>query len=159
LNHLADAPQFGGGGVIMYNLNRQAGPITFVAEQDPAFPVTPWTATISLIQAEPPTLTAVNPNMVDQGSGATVTLTGSNFMPGATVRLVDGADEYPLQNVNRESATTMTAVVPTNAPIGTYDVVVTNPDLQAATLLNGLGVGEEIVIADYFVYLPVIQKP
>jgi hypothetical protein len=159
LVHLTNGSIFGGGGVIEYSLNREAGPITFIAQQDPAFPVTPWTATISLVEADPPAVTDVNPDMVDQGSGAAITITGSNFMPGATAKLVDGANEYPLQSVSRVAATTLTAVVPTNVPIGTYDVTVTNPDQQSASLLNALGVGEEIVIDDYLIYLPIIQKP
>lgn len=149
----------GGGGVIIYNLPHAAGPITFIAQQDPSFPVTPWTATISLIQADPPTIMSVSPNMVPQGSASDITITGTNFMPGATAKLVDGANEYALQSVVRVSATTVTAVVPASVPIGTYDIVLTNPDMQEATLINGLGVGEDIVIADYFVYLPVIMKP
>ncbi|MCI0342026.1 MAG: IPT/TIG domain-containing protein [Planctomycetales bacterium] len=64
--------------------------------------------------------------------GTAVTLTGTNFQAGATVA-VGGAAATSVVLV---SATSITAVTPAGAA-GAANVVVTNPDSQAATLVNG----------------------
>jgi hypothetical protein len=61
-----------------------------------------------------------------------VTITGSNFVAGATVTLGGVA----ATGVTVVSATTITATTGAHAA-GAVNVVVTNPDTQAGTLTNG----------------------
>ena len=77
----------------------------------------------------PPTLTSIAPNSGSAAGGTNVTLSGSGFVSGATVRLCGVA----ATNVTVVSASQITATAPAHAS-GTCDVVVTNPDGKAATL-------------------------
>jgi phosphatidylserine/phosphatidylglycerophosphate/cardiolipin synthase-like enzyme len=80
----------------------------------------------------PPTLTGINPNAGPSAGGTNVTLTGTNFVNGATVK-IGGASAT---NVVVSNATTITATTPAHAA-GAVDVVVTNPDNQSGTLTGG----------------------
>jgi hypothetical protein len=79
----------------------------------------------------PPTVTSVAPPTGPVTGGTTVVVTGSAFVPGATVRF--GA--VSATSVTFDSSTQLTAVTPAGA-IGTVDVTVTNPDLGSATLTS-----------------------
>ena len=80
----------------------------------------------------PPTVTAVSPAFGPVGGGTSVTITGTNFVatPSVTFGGSNATGEV------RVSSTTLTATVPAHAA-GLVNVVVTNPDAQAATLTNG----------------------
>lgn len=82
--------------------------------------------------AAAPTVTAVNPRSGPTTGFTGVTITGTDFVAGATVTF-GGASATDVTVVN---PTTMTATTPAHAA-GAVDVVVTNPDMQAATLTNG----------------------
>src|SRR6185503_380715 len=75
-----------------------------------------------------PTLTAVSPTSGPTAGGTTITLTGTNFVSGATVRVGGTA----ATNVTFVSATQLTARTPAGTA-GARDVQVTNPDGQSAT--------------------------
>ncbi len=75
-----------------------------------------------------PTLTSVAPATVVTGSGATVTLTGTNFVPGSAVLM--GGSSVPTVYV---SATQLTAAVPAGAPVGSLAVAVSNPAPNGGT--------------------------
>lgn len=75
-----------------------------------------------------PTITSVSPAIGALAGGTTITLTGTNFYPGAQVQL-DGVD-CTAESVN--SDTSMTCVTPAHVA-GTIDVSVANPDAQSAT--------------------------
>jgi hypothetical protein len=79
-----------------------------------------------------PTVTSISPNSGPTGGGTSVTITGTNFQTGATVR-IGGS---PATSVNVANSTSITAVTPAHAA-GTTDVVVTNIDTQSGTLANG----------------------
>jgi hypothetical protein len=79
-----------------------------------------------------PTLTGVSPAFGSNGSNVTIGLTGTNFVAGATVKLGSNS----LASVTFNSATSLSAVVPTGTTPGTYSLSVTNPDNQSATLSN-----------------------
>lgn len=79
-----------------------------------------------------PTLASVSPTSGSGNGGTQVTLTGTNFVAGATVSFGGTA----ATNVTVASATSITATTPAHAA-GAVDVVVTNPDGQKATLANG----------------------
>jgi len=82
--------------------------------------------------ASSPTLTSVSPNTGPTAGGTTITLTGSNFVSGATVR-VGGTTAT---TVTFYSATQLTARTPAGTA-GARDVVVTNPAGQSGTLTGG----------------------
>ncbi|MHC5019417.1 MAG: IPT/TIG domain-containing protein [Planctomycetota bacterium] len=81
-----------------------------------------------------PTLTTVNPASGPNGGGTTITLTGTNFAPGATVTVGGTA----ATGVTVVSATSITCTTPALAPaLGPVAVVATNLDTQSAALPTG----------------------
>ena len=82
--------------------------------------------------ASAPTLTSVSPTSGPSAGGTTITLTGGNFVSGATVRVGGTA----ATNVAFVSATQLTARTPAGTA-GARDVQVTNPDGQSATQTGG----------------------
>ena len=87
-------------------------------------------ASVANAQGNPaPTLSAINPTSGGTGGGTTVTLTGNNFVSGATVVF----DTAAATSVSVVSATSITASTPAHVA-GTVAVTVTNPDGQSATL-------------------------
>ncbi len=83
-------------------------------------------------QGPSPTVTSISPNEGPTTGGTSVTITGTNFVSGATVTIGGAA----ATSVNVTNATTITAVTPARSA-GNRDVTVTNPDGQSATLSNG----------------------
>ena len=81
---------------------------------------------------QPPTVTSVSPNTGPTAGGTSVTITGTNFGAGATVKF----DSTLATNVNVVSSSSITATTPTHAA-GPVNVVVTNANGQSATLTNG----------------------
>jgi IPT/TIG domain len=81
---------------------------------------------------QPPTLTSVSPNSGSTAGGTSVTITGTNFSSGATVRF----DSTAATNINVVSSTSITATTPAHAA-GPVNIVVTNANGQSATLTNG----------------------
>ena len=79
----------------------------------------------------PPTLTAVSPVAGPPAGGTSVTLTGTNFVSGSTVTI--GGAAAPVTSF---SATTITVTAPAGTS-GPSAVIVTNPDLQTASLSTG----------------------
>jgi hypothetical protein len=79
----------------------------------------------------PPTLSSVTPAGGTTAGGTSITLTGTDFLTGATVKI--GTDTCA---VTAESATSITCTTPAHVA-GANDVTITNPDNQAATLTNG----------------------
>jgi hypothetical protein len=86
----------------------------------------------------PLTVTAISPNSGPPKGGTKVTITGAGFVNGATVTI----DGVPATSVTWVSSTSLTAITPaSNAGAGAKNVVVTNPDAQSGTLLNGFSYG------------------
>lgn len=79
----------------------------------------------------PPSITSVMPTSGPATGGTTVTISGSNFVSGATVTL----GGTPATGVSVTSST-ITATTPAHAA-GAVNVVVTNPDGQSSTLSSG----------------------
>lgn len=82
-----------------------------------------------------PTLTALSPPSGSVAGGASVTLTGTGFVSGATATFGTAAT-----TVSVISPTVATATVPAHAS-GVVDVTITNADMQAATLTVGYTYG------------------
>jgi uncharacterized repeat protein (TIGR01451 family) len=79
-----------------------------------------------------PTVTGIMPSVVSTVGGTLVTITGTGFVSGATVKL--GGTQATGVTV---TPTSITAMTPAH-PAGTFDVVVTNPDARSGTLTNGV---------------------
>jgi hypothetical protein len=79
-----------------------------------------------------PALTAITPNAGPASGGTGVTITGANFLTGATVSFAGTA----ATGVTVVSSTSITATTPPLA-VGAVSVMVTNPDSQSGTLANG----------------------
>ncbi len=111
------------------------GPIVLAMLQDIG-----WT----LAQADPaPTVSSISPNRGNNYGTTTITnLAGSNFQAGATVKLIrSGQTDIVATHVNIVSAEQITCEFDlTGAAAGAWDVVVTNPDNQQATLSGGFTV-------------------
>ncbi len=82
--------------------------------------------------APTPTVTAVAPNSGPVSGGTAVTITGANFLAGATVTF----GGTPATNVTVASSTSITATTPA-AAAGAVNVVVTNSGGQSGALNNG----------------------
>jgi hypothetical protein len=81
--------------------------------------------------APAPSLTSIAPTSGPASGGTTVTLTGTNFLSGATVRFGGVA----ATGVTFVSATQLRATTPAGSR-GVVSVQVTNPDAQSVTLSN-----------------------
>ena len=79
-----------------------------------------------------PTVSNVSPNTGLTTGGTAITITGTNFVAGATVT-VGGS---PATGVTALNSTTITATTPAHA-VGAVSVTVTNPDTQSGTLASG----------------------
>jgi hypothetical protein len=77
-------------------------------------------------------VTGIAPASGPAAGGTTITITGNDFINGATITIGGTA----ATGVVFISATTLTATTPAGTT-GTKDVVVTNPDAQSGTLPNG----------------------
>jgi|GEM_PF-699018 len=78
-----------------------------------------------------PTVSSISPSAGRVTSGVLATITGTNFQAGATVSVGGSA-----ASVTGTSATTLFVTMPAHAA-GANNVVVTNPDSQTGTLVNG----------------------
>jgi hypothetical protein len=90
------------------------------------------TLAASYTYSPPPIVTNINPAAGPTAGGMSVTITGTNFAPGATVTIGGTA----ATNVTVVSATSITATAPAHAA-GAASVVVTNPSGLSGTLANG----------------------
>ncbi len=90
-----------------------------------------------------PTLQGITPAQGAGGFTVPVTITGTGFMVGATVTLVDeGGAEIWGGNVQVVDGGFLTATFDlSGAPAGTWDLILTNPDGQKATLSDAFVVG------------------
>jgi len=80
----------------------------------------------------PPDVTAISPQSGPVPGGTAITITGENFLSGASVKIGGVA----ATNVIFVSKTKITAKTPAGSA-GNADVVVTNPDAQSDTLTGG----------------------
>ena len=72
-----------------------------------------WLLAVGTAHAAAPTISNVSPASGPQGGGTVVTITGSNFVDGATDVLFDGVEAL---SVSVASASTLTATTPPRAP-------------------------------------------
>ena len=83
-------------------------------------------------QPQPPSISSVTPNSGLSVGGTVVSINGSNFVVGATVKF----DNAAATNVSFVTSNMITANAPAHA-VGPVNVVVTNPNGLSGTLTNG----------------------
>src|SRR6185369_3672367 len=98
----------------------------------------------------PPTVSGVAPSTGPTTGGTSVTITGTNFVTGATVSFGGSG----AANVNVVNSTSISAVTPAHAA-GAVNVVVTNTDGGVGSAANAFtytqsGGGETVLLADDF---------
>lgn len=86
----------------------------------------------SFLSVSAPTVASVSPNSGPTGGSTNVTITGTNFVSGATVTFGGAA----ATNVVVVTSTSITATTPAHAA-GAVSVSVTNPDSQSGSLIGG----------------------
>jgi phospholipase C len=77
-----------------------------------------------------PTASSISPSTGPAGGSTAVTITGTNFLSGATVSF----GGILANGVTVVNSTTITAMTPADPSGGAVNVVITNPDSQTATL-------------------------
>ena len=84
-------------------------------------------------------ITSVSQNHIGDNGQVTITLTGAQFQPGASVELVSGTNTYSAQTTFFNDATSVAArFLFTNAVHGIYDLVLNNPNNQSTTATQAL---------------------
>lgn len=81
-------------------------------------------------------ITSIQPSSVQFGVSVTITVQGTDFVSGSSVVILDG---YGALATTFQNATVLTAVVPANVPVETYDVTVST-GVGAFTLADGFTV-------------------
>ncbi len=91
-----------------------------------------------------PTVTSINPTSgLNNGSASITSVGGTNFVSGATVKLTkSGQGDINCTGFSFTNSSTLSggSCPVTNAAVGTWNVVVTNPDTQNGSLANGFTV-------------------
>jgi hypothetical protein len=103
---------------------------------------TTTTQTTTTTTTAPPAITVTNitPNTGVKGTTVSITnLAGTNFQTGATVNLTrSGSQNITASGVLASTSQIVcTFALPSDAAVGSWNVVVTNPDGQSGTLANG----------------------
>jgi hypothetical protein len=98
------------------------------------------------IQPEDPFIESIIPNSAYQGDSTNFQVHGGNFQTGAILEF-PGLEGFMDLTYDVDSPDTISGSmnIDTDAPLGVYDVRVTNPDERSAALQNGFTVLEKIV--------------
>ncbi len=124
----------GGWNVVVTNLDSQSASLSSGFTVTAAGPV--------VLPA--PTVSSMSPTSVVNNAALSLTsITGTNFVSGATVKLTkSGQSDITCTSVNFSSATVLTggSCNTVGASAGTWSLVVMNPDAQTGTLTNGFTV-------------------
>jgi len=86
------------------------------------------------ISVAPPTVASATPNALGQGAGnKNVVITGTNFQSGASVTFSNTGITVNSAQVDNDTQITANVSVAQDAPTGSGDITVTNPDAQSGT--------------------------
>ena len=91
----------------------------------------PLSNAFTYVLASAPTVSGVSPSSGPREGGAAITITGTNFAPGAKVTM-DGVDTY----VSSVTSTSISAITPGRMTVGVVDLIVTNTDGRASTAVQ-----------------------
>ena len=95
------------------------------------------------VSTNAPSPSGISPGQGIQGSSVPISVYGTGFASGASIKLKrSGSTDITATSIAFVSSTTLTGTVsiPAGAVVGSWDVVVTNPDAQTGTLSNGFAV-------------------
>ena len=93
---------------------------------------------VFLIENQPPTISVIVPTKGFNKGVVTISLTGTYLDTKSTGKLTKSGQEIPGANVKSSGSDNLSLDFNlTDKPLGSYDVVVTNPDGKVATLANG----------------------
>jgi hypothetical protein len=95
------------------------------------------------VNSNAPTITSSTPATGAQGATMVITrLLGTYFQPGAVVVYTNGSTTLPLTSMTVVSATNITGtlVIPSGAPVGPYNITVTNTDGKSITRAGAFSV-------------------
>jgi hypothetical protein len=117
--------------------------VSSIPVRTPTIPATPTTVgttvtvtvtSTTVSSTAKPSIKNIIPDEGDAGTAISITeLSGTNFQSGATVTLVkSGSPNITATNINVQSSTLITCTFspPSDAPAGSWDVIVTNPNGQ-----------------------------
>ena len=113
--------------------NLPGGSVDVVVTVTDTVPVPSATTPADLFAYGPPTVTGLSPGAGPIAGGTVVTVTGTSFVPGATVSFGASA----ATNVTVTSATTLQATAPSSVDTGVVDVTVTTPPTDGGTSGTG----------------------
>ncbi len=100
----------------------------------------------TVLSSAPPTLQAIAPDHARNVEPVLVDVYGTNLAPGLTAALRrTGQADTALLNIGYVNSTRFNARVPAGLPVGTYTLVITNPNGQSAQL------------ADAYTVLPILD--
>ncbi len=86
---------------------------------------------------------SIKPDQGFNNGAILVYIQGRNFDPGLTVKLIGQEIELSGQNIKVEQGTKITCFLDiTGKPVGSYDLMVINPDQEKAVLENGFRIKE-----------------
>lgn len=92
-------------------------------------------------QAPAPVIKGITPDKGFNNGAVLTSIDGLNFQPECIVKLIGQGIEITGLNIKVESETKLSCFLDiTNQPVGPYNVVITNPDGQTATLVDGFSV-------------------
>ena len=130
-----------------------------ISSNDPAHPLSVVPLSLTVQAGTAPSVTSISPNTGQNTGSIPVTISGANFVSGATVKLTkSGQTNINATSVNVSSSTQISCNLNlSGAATGAWNVVVTNPDAQSATLTNGFTV--TTAQTGWNIYLPLILKP
>jgi hypothetical protein len=115
-----------------------------ISSNDPSTPlsVVPLSLTVTSSTDPAPTVTSITPNTGENTGTIPVSISGTHFVSGATVKLTKaGQPDINATSVNVNSSTLIFCNLNlSGAATGAWNVVVTNPDTQSGMLPNGFTV-------------------
>lgn len=108
----------------------------------------------------PPTVTSIIPNNRQNTGSVSVSIGGTDFKTGASVKLTRAGDEIPGTGVTVVSPSQIRCNFNlTGKAVGSWNVVVTNSDAQSGTLTNGFTISSPSLPGDpSTVFLPVVLR-
>lgn len=117
--------------------NSQAGNYFTLARSEFSTP-SPQNVTVKA-EVIPFGITSVSSNRIGDNGQVTIRLKGAKFADGATVKLVRGATVLnSVKEIFVDATTFKARFLLTNAPHGTYDVVLTNPNSQSTVAIQAV---------------------
>jgi hypothetical protein len=109
-------------------------------------PTVPVAANITYI-GEGPTVTNITPSNGVKDGSVTVTITGNNFVTGATPKLVQPGSAPVTGTATSVSSTSISTTFNMyQKDSGTYDVIVVNPDGRSDILSSAFTIGEAVPV-------------